>query len=113
MDERKRIEPILIKDKETEEVLYTLDFTRNTVSMAERRGFVLDDVTKFPLTGCRDLFYWALQAHHRNLRRDQADELFDSLGGIEAEGLMKRLYELYNQAILSGNEKNSKLTLQL
>lgn len=114
MSERKRIEPILVRDTETDEVLYTLDFNREVVSNAERRGFRLDSIGEFPVTSCQELFFWSTRMHHKHLRRDETDKLFVSLGGIEAEGLIKRLLELYNQAISTTEaEKNPKLALQL
>ena len=46
--------------------------------------------------------------------RFETDKLFVALGGIEAEGLIRRLLELYNQAIATTEaERNPKLTLQL
>ena len=114
METRKRIEPVIIRDTETDEVLYTLDFNRESVANAERRGFKVDSIGDFLLTGCQELFYWSTRMHHRNLRRDETDKLFMSVGGIEAEGLLKRLLELYNQAITATEiEKNPKLALQL
>lgn len=111
---RKRIEPILVRDTDTDEVLYTLDFNREVVSNAERRGFKLDTIGEYPLTACQELFYWATRMHHKYMRREETDKLFISLGGIEADGLMKRLLELYNQAISTTEaEKNPKLALQL
>ena len=47
------------------------------------------------------------------------DELFDDLGGIEADGLMERLIALYNDAIRStnvgadGEVKNARYALEL
>lgn len=115
MSENKtRVEPVLIHDTETGETLYTLDFNRDVVANAERRGFRLDSLGEFPMTSCQELFYWSTRMHHKGMRRDETDKLFVALGGIEAEGLIRRLLELYNQAIATTEaERNPKLTLQL
>jgi UDP:flavonoid glycosyltransferase YjiC (YdhE family) len=114
MSERKRIDPVIIRDTDTDEILYTLDFNRDAVSTAERRGFKLDSIGEYPMTACQELFYWSTRMHHKGLRRDDTDKLFISLGGIEADGLIKRLLELYNQAITTTEtERNPKLALQL
>lgn len=118
LEENKKVQPIFIKDPETGEVKYTLEFNRKTVALAERRGFVLDNIGTYPLTACSDLFYWSLQMHHPRVSRDFADTMFDELGGIQTEGLMKRLVELYNQAMMStkvedGDTKNSRFALEM
>lgn len=113
-EKSKRIDPVIIRDTETDEVLYTLDFNREVVAGAERRGFRLDSIGEFPLVSCQELFYWSTRMHHKGMRRDETDKLFVSLGGIEADGLIKRLLELYNQAITTTEaERNPKLALQL
>lgn len=113
-EKSKRIDPVIIRDTETDEVLYTLDFNREVVAGAERRGFRLDSIGEFPLVSCQELFYWSTRMHHKGMRRDETDKLFVSLGGIEADGLIKRLLELYNQAIATTEaERNPKLALQL
>lgn len=114
-----KVRPIVIKDTETGEAKYTLEFSRNTVAMAERQGFSLDHLKQFPLTGCQNLFHYAFQMHHRAIDRRKTDELFDELGGIEANGLMERLIELYNGAMRStkiddnGEVKNARFALDL
>ena len=98
-----KVRPIIIKDVKTGDPKYTLEFSRKTVAVAERRGFVLDQISDRPLTGCQDLFHFAFLKNHRNISKETTDELFDDLGGIEADGLMERLIALYNVAIRSTN----------
>lgn len=114
-----KVKPIIIKDAETGEAKYTLEFSRKTVAMAERQGFQLDQLSSFPLTGCQNLFHHAFAMHHGGIDKRKTDELFDELGGIEAKGLMERLLELYNSAMRStkiddnGEVKNGKYALDL
>ena len=94
---QERVKPIIITDKETGEPKYTLEFNRKTIKLAERNGFKLDDVMAYPMTKPVELFYYALQMHHRGMTMDRAEELFDTVGGLAQEGLLKRLFELYNE----------------
>ena len=118
-DAKMRVKPIIIKDVETGEAKYTLEFNRKTVAMAERHGFKIDNIAAFPLTTCQDLFHHAFQMNHGGIDRRKTDELFDELGGIEAKGLVERLIELYNNAMRStkiddnGEVKNAKFALDL
>lgn len=43
-----RVKPIILRMEDGTE--YTLEFSRETVRFAEGRGFVIDDVAKFPMT---------------------------------------------------------------
>lgn len=114
-----KVKPIIIKDAETGEAKYTLEFTRKAVVMAERQGFRLDQLGEFPLTACQSLFHYAFQKNHGGMDKRKTDELFDELGGIEAKGLIERLVELYNSAMRStkidenGEVKNAKYALDL
>ena len=114
-----RVKPIVIKDAKTGDPKYTLEFSRKTIATAERRGFVLDQISDRPLTGCQDLFHFAFLKNHRNISKETTDELFDELGGIEADGLMERLIALYNDGIRStnmgadGEVTNAKYALEL
>ena len=116
MATKKENSPILIKDKDGS-IKYTLEFTRRAVVFAERNGFILEDIPRKPVTGLYDLFYYAFQAHHKGIRHDVTDEIFDELGGLRAEGLLSRLVDLYNAACMpeqdEGGEKNAELALVL
>lgn len=114
-----KVKPIIIKDVETGEPKYTLEFNRKTVAMAERHGFKIDNLANFPLTTCQDLFHHSFQMNHGGIDKRKTDELFDELGGIEAKGLVERLIELYNSAMRStkvdddGEVKNARYALDL
>ena len=99
---------------------YTLEFTRNTVKMAEKAGFTLESITDGKIiSGYSDLFYYAFMAHHRYMKQFDTDKiLFEELGGM-SEALSTRLVELfaepYNSLVKQdkGDEKNAKWSVQL
>lgn len=95
--DNERVLPVNIKDQNTGETKYILEFSRNTVKRAERNGFKLSDVLDFPMHKTVELFYWALQMHQNGMSMDKAEVLFDEIGGMNQEGLIKRLFELYNE----------------
>lgn len=108
--EVERINPVLIKDPETGEEKYKLEFNRKTIKNAERNGFKLNDVLDYPMGKTVELFYWSLQMHHKGMTMDKAEVLFDEIGGMAQEGLIKRLFELYNEPFraLQGDEDTEK-----
>ena len=97
---------------------YELDFNREAVVFAERRGFVIDDVTKFPASLLPDFFYYAFRMHHKRLTRTQTDDILDTLGGLSS-AMVERLIQLYYQAGYNGlvvkddELKNSGVTVEL
>lgn len=109
-----RINPIVIRDNESGEVLYTLDFSRKTLAKMERAGYHPRQIADRPLTGSQDLLYFAFLMHHPFIKRELTDELFEQLGGTKNEDLFMGLIKLYNQAMDStGAEKNSKFVLDI
>lgn len=99
--DKERIEPIKITDNDNGNV-YILDFNRESVKFAEGRGFVLDDVPKFPGTMFEDIFYYAFRANHKNLSREKTNKLYEKMGGV-TDKVISRLVELYQQALISNN----------
>lgn len=118
--EEKKVKPIVLTDTETGEK-YTLEFSRETVKWAEAKGFVYDDVTKFPQTLIPDLFFYAFRMHHKNVARDKTDKIIADWGGIACipEGVLERLAELYMATFGAladedeGAAKNFKVTVEL
>lgn len=109
--EQERVKPILIKDPETGDVKYTLEFSRKTVKQAERSGFKLDEVSAYPMTKPAELFYHAMKMHQPWMTPEKAEQIFYDLGGIACEGLISRLVDLYNEpfrAIQDEAEKSEK-----
>lgn len=97
-----RVNPIKITDKDTGEV-YELDFNRESVKFMAGQGFVMDDnfVDLIAKSG-EELWYYAFRANHRRLSRTQTDKLYEKMGGL-APKVIKRLMELYNQALMSNH----------
>jgi len=112
------VKPIIIHDKENE-IDYTLEFSRESVKFAEQRGFSIEEVEKYPLSKCEELFFYAFRMHHKNIAREKTDKLLLELGGVMGcpDGFMERLSELYLVpfSTLKGEEerKNSKLIVEL
>lgn len=79
------------------DVEYTLEFTRKTVSILEKQGFVLSDIEAKPMTILPALFAGAFLAHHRYVKREVIDSIYDSMPN--KEDLIKRLAEMYNEPI--------------
>ena len=100
MDER--IQPIRITDNDTGES-YELDFNRESVKFMANQGFVVDDnFIDLIATKGEELWYYAFRANHRRLSRNQTDRLYEKMGGL-APKVIKRLMELYNQALMSNS----------
>ena len=116
MDER--IPSVIATDNKTGKK-YELDFNRDSVRFAENRGFELENVAKFPVTGISDLFFYSFRMHHPKMSRANTDALMESWGGV-SEKLLERLILLYQQAQTSNTiqtdedaEKNAGVTLEL
>lgn len=100
MDER--INPIKITDKDTSEV-YELDFNRDSVKFMAMQGFAMDDnFIDMIATKGEELWYYAFRANHRRLSRNQTDKLYQKMGGLSPK-VIKRLMELYQQALMSNS----------
>lgn len=119
MDIQDIIKPVRLTDERTGQV-YELDFSLESISFAERQKFSLEDALKFPVTGMRDLFYYAFRKNHRNVARDKTDKMIVRWGGGLPENLVKRLVQLYTQAqannainVDEDAEKNAGLTLEM
>ena len=114
-----KINPIKITDKDTNET-YELDFNRESVKFMANQGFVMDDIVDLIAVKGEELWYYAFRAHHRRLSRNQTDNLYEKMGGLTPQ-IIKRLMELYQQALLSNNivqdeedlEANPHVTVEL
>lgn len=80
-------------------VTYTLEYTRKTVEMMEKNGFVTDDVQRKPMTMLPALFAGAFLAHHRFVKRDVIDSIYARLN--HKDELISALVEMYNEPLLS------------
>ena len=91
-----KIKPIILKDNE-KNTEYTLEFSRDTVRFAEARGFIPDEIDKYPMTKIYEFFWLAFRMHHPNMAKANTDKIIDDWGGIQniPEGLLERLGQLY------------------
>lgn len=118
-----RVNPIRLTDhkgiiKNPEDV-YELDFSRESIAFAEARGFKLENVADFPVTNISNLFYYSFRKNHRSVSREKTDKFMEVWGGVP-ESVLKRLIDLYNQAVTSNNiqmdedaEKNETATVEM
>ena len=80
-------------------VTYTLEYTRKTVSLMEKQGFVADDVTKKPMTLLPALFAGAFTAHHRNVKPEVIESIYARM--THKDELISKLVEMYNDPIVT------------
>lgn len=76
---------------------YTLEFNRKTVRRMEESGFVVD--TNKPYTMITELFRGAFQMHHRNIRPELVEEIWDAQKGKDK--LLSELVSMYAEPISS------------
>jgi len=78
---------------------YVLEFTRKSIEMMERQGFVASDIVEKPMTTLPALFAGAFLAHHRNVKKELIDEIFSKM--TNKEELIRKLAEMYNEPIMA------------
>jgi hypothetical protein len=111
-----KINPICIMNPGTDEVRYTLEFSRSVVKMAEKVGFHLGLFETAPLTATENLWFYAFQKNHSGMKLDASIDILKEVGGMTAE-MIQRLVELYqapSDALAStadGEEKNAYVRL--
>lgn len=76
---------------------YTLEYTRATVATLEKQGFNISEISEKPLTTLPTLFAGAFLAHHRFVKRDVIDRIYDKM--TNKMDLVMRLAEMYNEPI--------------
>ena len=76
---------------------YCLEFTRRSVEMMERNGFVASEVRDKPMLTLPALFAGAFLAHHRFIKQDLVKEIFDHM--TNKQELIGKLAEMYNEPI--------------
>lgn len=87
---------------------FTLEYTRKSIELMERRGFVASDIVDKPMTTLPQLFAGAFIAHHKNVNQDLVDRIFAKMSNKEA--LIGKLGEMYNEplsTLMEEDEKNS------
>ena len=78
---------------------YTLEYTRKSVAAMEKQGFVANDITTRPMSVLPELFAGAFIAHHRFVKREIIDEIFDKM--TNKTELIGKLSEMYNEPIMT------------
>ena len=120
-----QVKPVILTDTEKNKE-YTLEFSRDSVRFAEARGFVPDDIDRFPMTKIYEFFFYAFRMHHPSVSRAETDRILNDWGGIRniPDGLLERLGELYaapfgaltedeTEEEKAEREKNRKVTVLL
>lgn len=77
---------------------YVLEFNRKAIQRLEEGGFVIGEMAEKPFTRIPELFYGALQMHHKNIRREYADEMLDH---FDKTALASKLTEMYADVLES------------
>lgn len=78
-------------------VTYTLEYNRKAVELMEKNGFVADELTNKPMTMLPALFAGAFIAHHRFVKRETINELYQRMN--HKDQLLEALVEMYNEPI--------------
>lgn len=83
---------------EFEGVPYTLEYTRKSIEIMERRGFKISDLEEKPVTTFPALFAGAFLAHHKFVNQDIINKILSRLK--DKDTLVGKLAEMYNEPIL-------------
>lgn len=113
MDETKTVKPIVLTDGNGTK--YTLEFNRAAVRFAEAKGFVFEEIGKFPMTKIPELFYYSFYMHHKGIGKDKTDKLLDGIGELP-DGFLERLVNLYAvplNTLTDGDGKNGTVSVEL
>lgn len=78
---------------------YTLEFTRKSIEILEKRGFKITDIQDKPVSTLPMLFAGAFIAHHKFAKPEVIEEIFSKLKNKEE--LLGKLAEMYNEPILA------------
>ena len=78
---------------------FTLEYTRKTIETMERQGFVASDIIEKPMSTLPALFAGAFLAHHRFVKREVIDRIFEKM--TNRQELIGKLAEMYNEPIES------------
>lgn len=78
---------------------YTLEYTRKSVEIMEKQGFVAEEVDRKPMTMLPALFAGAFIARHRFVKKEVIDRIYACLP--RKDELIPKLVEMYNEPILT------------
>ena len=78
---------------------YTLEYTRKSVEIMEKQGFIAEEVERKPMTMLPALFAGAFIARHRFVKKEVIDKIYARLP--RKDELIPKRVEMYNEPILS------------
>ena len=78
---------------------YVLEYTRKSVEMMEKKGFVAADIESKPVTVLPALFAGAFLANHRFVKPEVIDEIYSKM--TNKSELIGKLAEMYNEPIMA------------
>lgn len=78
---------------------YTLEYTRKTVEMMERQGFIAEEVKVKPMSTLPALFAGAFLANHRFTKPEVIDAIYAKMSN-KGE-LISKLVDMYNEPIMT------------
>lgn len=81
---------------------YTLEYSRNTVRQMEQQGFVLDKLSEQPMNMIPMLVHGAFAKHHKGIKRNQIDDIYDHIVdkfGDGGDGFVHALLEMYAETL--------------
>jgi hypothetical protein len=113
---KERPQPVVIYDEKGQPE-YELDFNRESIDYAEKRGFDINEVLKYPATGLKTLFWLAFRMKQRGINKVTTDAIYDELAA-DKTALIGRLHDLYGAALESlmddtTNDPNAKRKVKL
>ena len=78
---------------------YVLEFTRRSVEIMEKKGFVASDIDTKPMTVLPALFAGAFLANHKFEKPEVIDKIYSKLTNKQL--LIGKLAEMYNEPIMA------------
>ena len=78
---------------------YVLEYTRRSVEIMEKKGFVASDIDERPVTILPALFAGAFLANHRYEKQDVIDAIYAKM--TNKSELIGKLAEMYNEPIMA------------
>ena len=78
---------------------YVLEFTRKSVEIMEKKGFVAAEIETKPVTVLPALFAGAFLANHRFVKQEVIDEIYSKM--TNKQELIGKLAEMYNEPIMA------------
>ena len=78
---------------------YVLEFTRRSVEIMEKKGFVASDIETKPVTVLPALFAGAFLANHKFEKPEVIDKIYSKM--TNKQELIGKLAEMYNEPIMA------------